>query len=70
MKNATVSAVILAWSEPSNPLEIYDNHKDLVHQQNILHRDEQLEANDDIINLGFIDLHEKVRNFHGILATI
>ena len=40
-------AVILAWCEPSNPLEIYDNHKeamveDFLHQQRIIHGNEHL----------------------------
>ena len=52
----TLFAVILAWCEPSNPLEIYDNHKeamaeDFLHQQRILYRDEHIEVNDDIFNL-------------------
>ena len=43
----TLFAVILAWCEPSNPLEIYDNHKeamveDFLHQQHTIHRDEHL----------------------------
>ena len=41
----TLFAVILARCEPSNPLEIYNNHKeaiveDLLHQQRAIHGDE------------------------------
>ena len=61
----TLFAVILAWCEPSNPLEIYDNHKeamaeDFLHQQRILHRDGHLEVNDDIFNLVLTDLQDRV----------
>ena len=61
----TLFAVILAWCEPSNPLEIYDNHKeamaeDFLYHQRTLHRDEHLEFNDDIFNLALNDLQEKV----------
>ena len=54
----TLFAVILAWCEPSNPVDIYDSHKeaiaeDFLHQQRTctLHRNEHLEVNDDIFNL-------------------
>ena len=51
----TLFAVILAWCEPSNPLEIYGNHKeamaeDFLHQQHVLHRDEHVEVNNDVFN--------------------
>ena len=66
----TLFAVILAWCEPSNPTEIYDNHKealaeDFLHQQRILQRDEHLEPNDDIFNLALNDLQEKVISMGG-----
>ena len=61
----TLFAVILAWCEPSNPLEIYGNHKeamaeDFLHQQHVLHRDEHIEVNNDMFNLVLNDLPEKV----------
>ena len=66
----TLFAVILAWCEPSNPLEIYDNHKeamaeDFLHQQRILQGDEHLEISDDIFNLALDDLQEKVISMGG-----
>jgi len=66
----TLFAVILAWCEPSNPLEIYDNHKeamaeDFLYEQRTLHRDQQLEMNDDIFNLALGDLQEKVISMGG-----
>jgi len=66
----TLFAVILAWCEPSNPQEIYDNHKeamveDFLHQQRAIHGDEHLEVNDDIINLVLNDLQEKVISMGG-----
>ena len=66
----TFFAVILAWCEPSSPLEIYDNHKealveDFLHQQRTLHRDEHMEVNDDIFNLALNDLQEKVISMGG-----
>ena len=66
----TLFAVILAWCEPSNPLEIYNNHKegmaeDYLHQQHTLHRNVHLEFNDDIFNLTLNDLQEKVISMGG-----
>ena len=66
----TLFAVILAWCEPSNPLEIYNNHKeamveDFLHQQRILQRDDDIEVNDDIFNLALNDLQEKVISMGG-----
>jgi len=66
----TLFAMILAWCEPSNPMEIYDNHKeamaeDFLYQQRTLHREEQLEMNDDIFNLALSDLQEKVISMGG-----
>jgi len=63
-------AVILGWCEPSNPLDIYDNHKeamveDFLHQQRTLHRDEHLEVNDDMLNLALNDLQERVVSMGG-----
>ena len=66
----TLFAVILAWCEPSNPLKIYDDHKeamveDFLHQQPTIHRNEHLQVNDDIINLALNDLQEKVISMGG-----
>ena len=66
----TLFAVILAWCEPSNPLEIYDNHKeamveDLLHRQHVLHRDKHMEVNDDMFNWVLNDLQEKVISMGG-----
>ena len=66
----TLFAVILNWCEPSNPLEIYENHKeamaeDFLHQQRTQHRDDDLEFNDDIFNVALNDLQEKVISMGG-----
>ena len=66
----TLFAVILTCCEPSNPLEIYNNHKeamveDFLHQQHTTHGEENLEVNDDIINLALNDLQEKVISMGG-----
>jgi len=66
----TLFAVILAWCEPSNPLDIYDNHKeamveDFLHQQCTLHRDEHVEVNNDIFNLALNDIQDKVVSMGG-----
>ena len=66
----TLFTVILAWCEPSNPLEIYQNHKeamaeDFLHQQCVLHRDEHMEVNNDIFNWVLNDLQEKVISMGG-----
>ena len=68
----TLFAVILAWCEPSNPVDIYDSHKeaiaeDFLHQQRTctLHRNEHLEVNDDIFNLVLNDLQERVISMGG-----
>ena len=61
----TLFAVILAWCEPSNPLEIYNIHteamaEEFLHQQCTLHRDEHLEVNNDILNLALTELQDRV----------
>ena len=66
----TLFAVIFTWCEPSNPLEIYENHKeemaeDFLHEQRTQHRDEDLEFNDDIFNVALNDLQEKVISMGG-----
>jgi len=62
--------VILGYCEPSNPLEIYDNHKkamaeDFIHQQQVLLRDEHMGVNSDMFNLVLNDLQEKVISMGG-----
>ena len=57
--------VILTWCEPSNPLDIYDHHKesmaeDFLHQQRTRLGNNDLRFNDDIFNLALNDLHDKV----------
>ena len=66
----TLFTVILAWCEPSNPLEIYDSHKeamaeDFLHQQCVLLRDEHVEVNSDMFNLVLNDLQEKAVSMGG-----
>jgi len=62
--------MILTWCEPSNPMQIYENHKeamaeDFLHQQCTQHQDEDLEVNDDIFNVALNDLQEKVISMGG-----
>ena len=66
----TLFAVILTWCEPSNPLQIYENHKeamaeDFLHQQRIQHQGEDFNFNDDIFNVALNDLQEKVISMGG-----
>ena len=63
-------AVILTWCEPSNPLDIYDRHKeymaeDFLHQQRTRLSDNDLNFNDDIFNLALNDLQDKVLSMGG-----
>ena len=58
-------AVILTWCEPSNPLDIYEHHKesmaeDFLHQHRTRLGNVGLEFNDDIFNLALNDLQDKV----------
>ena len=80
MQEATVSnsatslrslfAVILTWCEPSNPLDIYEHHKeslaeDFLHQQRTRLGNADLSFNDDIFNLALNDLQDKVLSMGG-----
>ena len=63
-------AVILTWCEPSNRLDIYDNHKesiseDFLHQQRTRLGNNDLNFNDDIFNLALNDLQDKVLSMGG-----
>ena len=63
-------AVILTWCEPSNPLDIYEHHKehmaeDFLHQQCTRLNDNDLGFNDDIFNLALNDLQDKVLSMGG-----
>ena len=63
-------AVILTWCEPSNPLDIYEHHKehmaeDFLHQQRTRLNDNDLSFNDDIFNLALNDLQDKVLSMGG-----
>ena len=63
-------AVILTWCEPSNPLDIYEHHKehmaeDFLHQQRTRLSDNNLSFNDDIFNLALNDLQDKVLSMGG-----
>ena len=54
-------AVILTWCEPSNPLDIYEHHKDsmtedFLHQQRTRLGNMELDFNEDIFNLALNDL--------------
>ena len=58
-------AVILTWCEPSNPLDIYDHHKesmaeDFLHQQRTRLGSNDLSFNDDIFNLALNNLQDRV----------
>ena len=63
-------AVILTWCEPSNPLDIYEHHKehmaeDFLHQQRTRLSDNEISFNDDIFNLALNDLQDKVLSMGG-----
>lgn len=63
-------AVILTWCEPSNPLEIYEHHKeamaeDFLHQQRTRLGNVELDFTDDIFNLALNDLQDKVLSMGG-----
>ena len=63
-------AVILTWCEPSNPLDIYERHKehmaeDFLHQQRTRLSDNEISFNDDIFNLALNDLQDKVLSMGG-----
>ena len=63
-------AVILTWCEPSNPLNIYEHHKesmaeDFLHQQRTRLGNADLSFNDDIFNLALNDLQDKVLSMGG-----
>ena len=57
--------MILTWCEPSNPLEIYEHHKEFMaegflHQQHTQLGNNDLSFNDDIFNLALNDLQGRV----------
>ena len=63
-------AVILTWCEPSNPLEIYEHHKetkaeDFLHQYRTRLGNGDLDYSDDIFNLALNDLQDKVLSMGG-----
>ena len=63
-------AVILTWCEPSNPLDIYEHHKehmaeDFLHQQCTRLSDNEISFNDNIFNLALNDLQDKVLSMGG-----
>ena len=63
-------AVILTWCEPSNPLDIYEHHKeamaeDFLHQHRTQLGNADLEFNSDIFNLALNDLQDKVLSMGG-----
>ena len=63
-------AVILTWCEPSNPLAIYEHHKesmaeDFLHQQHTRLGSSDLGFNNDILNLALNDLQDKVLSMGG-----
>ena len=63
-------AVILTWCEPSNPLEIYEHHKetmaeDFLHQYRTTLGNADLDYSDNIFNLALNDLQDKVLSMGG-----
>ena len=63
-------AVILTWCEPSNPLEIYEHHKetmaeDFLHQYRTTLGNADLDYSDDSFNLALNDLQDKVLSMGG-----
>ena len=62
--------VMLTWCEPSNPLDIYQHHKesmaeDFVHQRHLQLGNNDLSFNDDIFNLALNDLQDRVLSMGG-----
>jgi len=63
-------AVILTWWEPSNPLDIYEHHKesmaeDFLHLQRTRLGNVELGFNEDIFNLALNDLQDRVLSMGG-----
>ena len=63
-------AVMLTWCKPSNPIDIYEHHKesmaeDFLHQQHIRLGNHDLNFNNDIFNLALNDLQDKVLSMGG-----
>ena len=63
-------ALILTWCEPSNPVDIYEHHKeamvdDFLHQHCTRLDNVDLEFNDDIFNLALNDMQDKVLSMGG-----
>ena len=62
--------VILTWCEPSNPLDIYEQHKesmaeDFLHQQRARLGNMELGFNEDVFNLALNDLQDRVLSMGG-----
>ena len=63
-------AVILTWCEPSNPLDIYEQHKesmaeDFLHQQRTRLGNMELGFNEDVFNLALNNLQDRVLSMGG-----
>ena len=63
-------AVILTWCEPSNPLDIYEQHKesmteDFLHQQRTRLGNMELGFDEDVFNLALNDLQDRVLSMGG-----
>ena len=63
-------AVILTWCEPSNPLDIYEQHKesmseDFLHQQRTQLGNVELGFDEDVFNLALNDLQDRVLSMGG-----
>ena len=68
-------AVILTWCEPSNPLDIYEQHKesmaeDFLHQHRTPLGNMELGFNEDVFNLALNDLQDRVHSFYGRPAVV
>ena len=62
--------MILTWCAPSNPLEIYEHHKESVAEDFLLQQrtqlgNHELSFNDDIFNLALNDLRDRVLSMGG-----
>ena len=60
-------AVVLTWCEPSNPLDIYEHHKEenFLCQQRTKLNDNDLGFNDNIFSLALNDFQDKVLSMGG-----
>ena len=65
MQCCSLFAVMLTWCEPSNPLDVYEHHKEHMAENSILGLVNDVSFNYDIFNLALNDLQDKVLSMGG-----